>query len=262
MNANFSRKFSLSAIASFAIVGTSVLAGVVSPLHTFAAPLAKGNSQPAVPPALVSASAPPLDLRHTLPDGAVLSLSFSPDGQTLATTPTFLELWDVKTGKLKRTLEHKDYPLASRASFSPTASLVAVLLGNDKTNQDALVLWNTQSGQIIRKLERPKTNRSWWQGFAFSPDGKLLATVQGDEQTPTTLLIWNVETGEITKTVSEVDNKTIQLAFLAQWQNFGRSFRQSPPIVGCADGQVAASFGPLRSHILCLCARWRGAGQH
>ena len=247
MNKNLSRKFSHIAAASVAVLGMGgilMLSNAASPSRILAQSKANAtNSQSSVkkvdsdgrmtssvpqdvqtfpprvllarsplqspaPPVAASESTSRLSLIHTLKANAALTLSFSPDGRTLATTPMSLELWDVETGKLKKTLGDDDYPIIARAIFSPTKPLAAVLLGNDRTYQDALVLWNIESGQILKKLKGPKPDQSFWRGFAFSLDGKLLATSQGGKNVASALLIWDVETGKIIKTLSEVEKET------------------------------------------------------
>ncbi len=252
MNKHLSRKFTYITAVSCGMIGITgalVLSGIASSPRIFAAPvtrapaarispkmapssgvtssvapksgqassprvlLARGPLKLPTPPAQVSTSTPPLHLLRTLDANAALTLSFSSDSQTLASTPMSLELWDVKSGKLKTTLRHNDYPIIASAVFSPVEPLAAVLLGNDRTNQDALVLWNIKTGQIKKKLERPNSSQSAWRDFAFSPDGKRLATVYGDKRTSSKLLIWDVKVGKVVDTLSELDATTNHLAF-------------------------------------------------
>ena len=156
------------------------------------------------PPSIPTASSP-LDLRFAFKGNSVSTLSFSSDGEMLATTPMSLKLWSVKTGKLKATLNHASYPIVARAIFSPVKLLAAVLLGNDRTEKDALVLWNIESGQIVRKLERPQSKEVAWTDFAFSPNGKLLATTQGEgKHLKTKVRLWDVQTGKLVRTLSDI----------------------------------------------------------
>lgn len=269
---------SLASLGVLGMTGFLVLSGIASPPHIFAAPnqravtartsskaaetsktpslvssanvqalpprvlLARGPLKPPAPPEQASTPTAPLHLLHTLNANSALTLSFSPDNQTLASTPMSFELWDVKSGKLKTTLEHDDYPIIGRAVFSPVKPLAAVLLENDRTYQDALVLWDTVSGQIVRTLERPKSSQASWRGFAFSPDGKQLATVQGDKGTPATLLFWDVETGKVVRNLPKVDDDTDQLAFSSDGKTLAGASADRIQLWNASTGELRRTF--------------------
>ncbi|MFN8371697.1 MAG: LpqB family beta-propeller domain-containing protein [Anaerolineae bacterium] len=65
---------------------------------------------------------------------------------------------------------------------------------------NTLILWNVASGQIIREFPQDDPNtaaveghRDWVWDVAFSPDGTRVLSASADG----TLILWNVETGEI-----------------------------------------------------------------
>ncbi len=153
------------------------------------------------PPSAASLPAP-LKLEHTLKGHGADTLAFSPDGQTLATVQGKLNLWDVKTGKLKGGTALQS-PV-SFAEFSPTAPLLALLLGEEES-QRKLVFWNSDTHQIVRTLKNTVPGEVDWKDYAFSPDGKILATAQGAyDGTHNVLKLRNVKTGAEIKRISDV----------------------------------------------------------
>ncbi|MCL1463820.1 WD40 repeat domain-containing protein [Argonema galeatum A003/A1] len=112
------------------------------------------------------------------------SVTFSPDGKTLASgsRDTTIKLWDVKTGKLIRTIEHSGSIVS--LSFSPDGKTLASG-GGDNT----IKLWNVNTGQEIKTLTK---QGKYGFSISFSPDGKTLAS--GSEEK--TIKIWDVKTGK------------------------------------------------------------------
>ena len=120
---------------------------------------------------------------------------FSPDGKTLASTTIdpldLLQLWDVETGNLLHTLEHKTY--FRDITFSPDGKMIASASGG--RDGHILYFWDVETGQRLRTFTEHgyKIN-----SIAFSPDGQTLAigsgyTIRGDDGGDLTL--WNLETG-------------------------------------------------------------------
>jgi serine/threonine-protein kinase len=148
----------------------------------------------------------------------VSTVTFSPDGKTLATGLTTKTagtpgnsgttvLWDVRTGKQLRSLPAGGGPQA----FSPDGILAAAGgYGDSRTT-----LWDPVTGKKIALLDDHQ--EAVINGEAFSPDGKVLATSESDG----VVQLWNTLTrkppqplgGELTSVSTCVaflpDNRTI-----------------------------------------------------
>ncbi|WGV24023.1 hypothetical protein [Halotia branconii] len=132
----------------------------------------------------------------------VWSVSFSPDGKTLASGSydKTIKLWNLETGKQIRTLSGHDNFVIS-VSFSPDGKTLAS--GSyDKT----IKLWNLETGKQIRTLSG---HDDWVISVSFSPDGKTLASGSRDK----TIKLWNLETGKQIRTLSGHDNFVISVSF-------------------------------------------------
>jgi WD40 repeat protein len=115
----------------------------------------------------------------------VNSITFSPDGKTLATgsEDKTIKLWDLDTGREIRTLQgHYGHVLSVK--FNPDGKTLATG-SEDKT----IKLWNLDTGEEIRTLQGHKSRI---RSIIFSPDGKTLATSSEDK----TIKHWNLDTGK------------------------------------------------------------------
>jgi WD40 repeat protein len=118
----------------------------------------------------------------------VLSISFSPDAKTLATGSGFglIRLWDISTGELLGEMQASSNSV--RAIFSPDGSLLAA--GSSGFQPDyAVRLWDPANGKIVRTFEGHTKDV---KDLAFSPDGRLLASCDGDGFTR----LWDVASGQ------------------------------------------------------------------
>ncbi|MBD2473078.1 hypothetical protein [Nostoc sp. FACHB-145] len=121
----------------------------------------------------------------------VKSVSFSPDGKTLASASIdqTIKVWNITTGKLINTLSGHNASVNS-VSFSPDGKTLASASA-DKT----IKVWNITTGKLINTLSGHNASVN---SVSFSPDGKTLASASADK----TIKVWNVTTGKLLNSLS------------------------------------------------------------
>jgi WD40 repeat protein len=118
---------------------------------------------------------------RTTPDGqAIASVAVSPDRRTLAIGSfAHLYLWDITTVSSPRggpdvpTSDPMNSPV-SAVEFGPTAPLLAI------SQADKVSLWNVADPAAPRRLWTGPAHDSVVNDLAFSPDGRTLVDVSGD----------------------------------------------------------------------------------
>jgi WD40 repeat protein len=115
-------------------------------------------------------------------DDTALGLAVSPDGKTLAVAGTRrMRLWDLATGKL---LRQWSPPQMRSLLFSPDGKTLA------SHGYDGVIhLWAPESGEKRHEL---KGHRDSVSAFAFSPDGKQLASASWGDSV---VRVWDVAAG-------------------------------------------------------------------
>ena len=125
-----------------------------------------------------------IDLGHI----GLTPISFSPDGTMLATGGTRgVKLWDVNTGRDIANIPVKPSSHVQLVSFSPDGRTLAYRVRGEKFTRLWDVTTQTQTGII----ENPSVE--YW---AFSPDGKILASAAGR-----IITLWDVVTGQLVATL-------------------------------------------------------------
>ncbi|MEM8829475.1 MAG: NB-ARC domain-containing protein [Cyanobacteria bacterium P01_G01_bin.19] len=134
--------------------------------------------------------------------GRILSVAFSPDGNTLATGDTNGEIlvWQIKNSKLQWRLKADSNYIRSLA-FSPDGNALA-----SASENQIIKIWSLSSGKCVKILNEPN-NQVW--SIAFSPDGNTLATGGEDRS----VRIWSVEDGECQKTLQGHSDCVRSVAF-------------------------------------------------
>ncbi len=127
------------------------------------------------------------------PLSQIISLVFSPDGQSIATSSNFggtgMDLWDLKGIHLASFEDVQPSFIAAvpavDMAFSPNGTILTSQhylehLGN--IYDPWVRLWNVQTGELLAKID------GGGMSVTFSPDGNLLAGT-----TPGTVRVWDVD---------------------------------------------------------------------
>jgi WD40 repeat protein len=108
----------------------------------------------------------------------IKSVSFSPDGKTLATANSKAHFWDLATGKKRFTISEPEWYHAA-VVFSPGGKIVAVQRGKGGLTPDdvlksdnAVEFWDVQAKKRTASFSVPDCSR---EVMAFSSDGQLFA---------------------------------------------------------------------------------------
>jgi formylglycine-generating enzyme required for sulfatase activity len=121
--------------------------------------------------------------------GEVNAVAFSPGGETLAVgTATGVSLYSSNLSE--QIWSHTSDALVFSVAWSPDGKTLA-----SGTSDDAVTLWNVQTGEIIQIFEG---DTDWLRSIAWSPDGGTIAVGSG-----ASVVLWNAATGEPLQTLGE-----------------------------------------------------------
>jgi WD40 repeat protein len=138
-----------------------------------------------------------LVLVFPVPRGAVRSITFSPDGHTLAGACDngAIYLWETATGKLRHTLGGQTEVLFTAVSYAPDGKTLAS--AGSVWVDDEVKLWDLTTGK--ERCTLPLRKRGL-HGLAFSPDGGTLALAVswglGPQKTSGGIALWDVRAGK------------------------------------------------------------------
>jgi WD40 repeat protein len=148
-------------------------------------------------------------------------VTFSPDGQTLASGHTVdakINLWDLRSGKVRHTLRAHAWEVKSVAFSSDGQLLVSGGLDG------AIQIWNWRTRELLRTLNRPSPSDliasvvscfdssvgAIWS-VAISPDGQMIASGGFDQP----IMLWNAGTGKLVRTLTEHSGTVRSVTFSA-----------------------------------------------
>ena len=123
------------------------------------------------------------------PDGSMLASSSwrgigefntSPDGETYEYIDSFIDVWDIHTGRHKFNLSANSF-----LGFSPDGQMLA-----GRIYGDSVALWDANTGVCEFTFTHYESDLGSATSLAFSPDGLTLASFSND-----TIHLWNFHTG-------------------------------------------------------------------
>jgi WD40 repeat protein len=161
------------------------------------------------------------------PDGKLLAVgSSAPAAQTDRLPEGVIELYDLGTGKLTRTLRQS----AWSEGFDTFNAVVDIAISPDgksmlSSDKTGYALWDLRTGQLQKRWQDVGTG-DFWISPAWSPDGSLLALtwLPSDFDAPRGLMVMEAATGK-------------EVAFVPVEIGYIRTARFSP------DGRLVATAG-------------------
>jgi RNA polymerase sigma factor (sigma-70 family) len=136
----------------------------------------------------------------------VHAVAFAPDDRTMASgnADGTVRFWEADTGKEILVLPQQSDPVMGLA-YSPDGKFLASRGGGYGFQDNSIHLWDLTTGKEVRRFGRSPSvvipsytgSPSWAFRVSFSPDGKLLASADGNITGKDNLLyLWDVTTGE------------------------------------------------------------------
>jgi len=129
----------------------------------------------------------------------VVSVSFSPDGRTIASVglDKTIKLWS-RDGRLLKTLLGHSNAISS-ISFTPDGQTIASA-SVDKT----IKLWKVSDGRLLLTIQVGSETAA-----SFSPDGKTIASANADK----TVKLWSASDGRLLRTLNGHTDGVISVSF-------------------------------------------------
>ncbi|WP_052288432.1 nSTAND1 domain-containing NTPase [Leptolyngbya iicbica] len=143
------------------------------------------------------------------PDG-LRSVSFAPDGQTIASASfSRVKLWDRSGRELQTLVGHSDRILS--VSFAPDGQTL-VSASTDGT----VKLWDVSSG---RELQTLAGHSDWVWSVSFAPDGQTIVSASNDG----TVKLWDVSSGRELQTLEGHNDLVLSVSFAPDGQTIASS---------------------------------------
>lgn len=128
-------------------------------------------------------------------EGHINSVAFSPDGNTIVggSQDGYVYFWNVNTWERSKILS-SNVNWINSVVFSPDGNTIASSGGTYEGTEPVIDLWNFHTDELLRSFGGPYAPLS----ISLSPDGKTLI---GGEKYKKGIFVWNVDTGELLKTL-------------------------------------------------------------
>ncbi|KIL89218.1 vegetatible incompatibility protein het-e-1 [Fusarium avenaceum] len=139
--------------------------------------------------------------QHTLEDhdDPIHSITFLPDGRSLASASNTIKIWDTKTGLCLRTLEGHDKAVRSVAS-SPDGQCLA-----SGSLDQTIKIWSSKTGKCLKTLD---SHSGVVLSVAFSPNNQRLVSGSSDN----TIKIWDMKSFSCLQTLQAHDDVVLSVA--------------------------------------------------
>ena len=137
--------------------------------------------------------------------GHVFHHAFAPDGKTLAAlyNSGSVWVWDLVTGRKVKDSTLQEWVTSCCPAFSRDNSIIAVGCADA-----SLRIWESKSGRILRRI--PFDPWTLIHQVSLSPDGKMIASVSGNDDT---LQVWDIATGKETQHITRHQGAVVAVRF-------------------------------------------------
>jgi len=144
------------------------------------------------------------EITQTLKTGSVLEIALSPDGKLVASTPDryAVNIWQTKTGVLRRTIHTSFTGAVSQIVFSPDGKTIAA-----GSYDGTARIWDVETGALLHDINTGSVVDS----LAYSPDGTILASGGGYQNSAVQL--WDTASGALLRLLEGHPNAVVSLAF-------------------------------------------------
>ncbi|NET72043.1 MAG: hypothetical protein F6K62_14240, partial [Sphaerospermopsis sp. SIO1G2] len=165
----------------------------------------------------------------------VWSVSFSPDGKTIATASldNTARLWNLN-GQLRQEFKGHQYSVRS-VSFGPDGKTIATA-SSDNTAR----LWNL-NGQLLQEF---KGHQSEVLSVSFSPDGQTIATASSDK----TARLWNLN-GQLLQEFKGHQSEVLSVSFSPDGKTIATASRDKTARLWNLNGQLLQEFKGHQSYV-------------